>query len=462
MTFGHVAGMALALGLIIFVSFYSGRQIHSAADFSTGGKNGPALVAGAIMGTLVGGTSTVGTAQLAYTCGLSAWWFTLGAGLGCLTLALFYVRPLRASGHTTPMGIIGREFGPGADLLTSLISCLGMLINIIAQLISGVAVVAIICPKLPLWPALLFVALLMICYVVFGGVLSAGAVGLLKLALIYLAVASGAILALALSNGFAALNSQLDPASTWNLFYRGVGKDAGAGLSLILGVVTTQSYAQAVFSARSDRAARCGAMIAACLIPPIGFGSILIGLFMRVNYPGIQSKLAFPQFVIDYMPDLLAGVVLATLLIAVLGTGSGLALGISTILNKEVLPRIPLRWVRRALRGERRKLLANRGCIVAVLLLACSMSGGILGDTVLNFSVMSMGLRAAVMFAPLACALWLRGRVHKSWIMTAIIAGPTMVLLGVIWPVLPLDPLFTGVGVSLLLASIGLLLGRRW
>ena len=43
------------------------------------------------MGTLVGGASTIGTAQLAYSFGFSAWWFTLGAGLGCVMLAAFYV-----------------------------------------------------------------------------------------------------------------------------------------------------------------------------------------------------------------------------------------------------------------------------------------------------------------------------------------------------------------------------------
>ena len=39
---------------------------------------------GAIIGTLVGGSSTIATAQLAYTFGMSAWWFTLGAGIACL------------------------------------------------------------------------------------------------------------------------------------------------------------------------------------------------------------------------------------------------------------------------------------------------------------------------------------------------------------------------------------------
>ena len=457
LTFAHLAGILLVLALIIAVSYLSGRRVRSAADFSTGGRSPSPLVAGAIMGTLVGGSSTVGTAQLAYTCGMSAWWFTLGAGLGCLALALAYVKPLRATGCTTLVGIVGREYGRTADMLASSLSSLGMFINIISQLLSAVAVIAVIFPAVGQWPALLFAAALMTAYVIFGGVLSASLVGMVKLLLLYAAVAAGAWLSLHLSGGFGALNAQLDPAQSWNLFYRGVGQDAGAGLALILGVITTQSYAQAVFSGRSDKAARQGALISAVMIPPIGIGGILIGLFMRVNYPELPARLAFPQFVIDFLPGLPAGMVLATLLIAVVGTGAGLALGISSIVSKDILPH---------LRGEGAKKAAgsltfNRGCIVAVLLAACCLSTGALGDVILDFAFMSMGLRGAVIFVPLTCALWLPGRVSKGWMTAAIVAGPVLTLICGLIPAIGIDPLYPGLLASAALAAVGFVSGRK-
>ena len=148
LSLAHLAGILLVLAVIILASYLSGRRVRSAADFSTGGRSSSPLVAGAIMGTLVGGSSTVGTAQLAYTCGMSAWWFTLGAGLGCLALGLAYVKPLRATGCTTLVGIVGREYGRTADMLASGLSSLGMFINIISQLLSAVAVIAVIFPRL--------------------------------------------------------------------------------------------------------------------------------------------------------------------------------------------------------------------------------------------------------------------------------------------------------------------------
>ena len=95
----HVVGMLATIGLIVGIGVYSGRKVASAADFSSGGgKAGAWIVCGAIMGTLVSGQATIGTAQLAFSFGMSAWWFTLGSGIGCLILAIGYAAPFRRSG----------------------------------------------------------------------------------------------------------------------------------------------------------------------------------------------------------------------------------------------------------------------------------------------------------------------------------------------------------------------------
>ena len=87
-----IIGLVLTVAMILGLSIYSGTKFKAGAS-----KNGSAITAGIIMGTLVGGSSTVGTAQLAYNYGMSAWWFTLGGGIACLVLALVYVKPFRNS-----------------------------------------------------------------------------------------------------------------------------------------------------------------------------------------------------------------------------------------------------------------------------------------------------------------------------------------------------------------------------
>ena len=67
MSFGVLAGIVLVVGLILGVGFLSGRRVKDSSDFlSSGGKAGTFLVAGAMMGSLVGSQATMGTAQLSF------------------------------------------------------------------------------------------------------------------------------------------------------------------------------------------------------------------------------------------------------------------------------------------------------------------------------------------------------------------------------------------------------------
>ena len=450
--------LAAVLGIALLAVFTGTRRKSASAS------NGTAIVAGIIMGTLVGGSATVGTAQLAYHYGMSAWWFTLGGGLACLVLALGFIGPWRRSGSQTLIGILAKEFGPGAGLAASLLSSVGTFINVISQLIAGTAVIAVAAPSLGLVPALLITAAFMALYVVFGGPHGAGVVGILKLGLLYLSMIGCGVMVLVLSGGVSGflqtVNGIDNPAAIrfGNLFARGIGKDGGAALSLILGVLTTQTYAQAVPSAKSDAAARRGTLISAVLIPPIGAGGILVGLFMRAHHPGIAAKTALTAFATGYLPPVLSGILLGTLFIAVVGTGAGLVMGISTIIRRDILAR----FFDKA--GEDKAgSLMGKGIIVLTLLLGVILSSGSLGDTILNFAFMSMGLRGAVVFVPMLCALWAPGKVNRKCAMGAIIAGPVVVLLCGTLFTLPggIDPLFAGVTAALIFCAAGRILGNR-
>lgn len=444
-----IIGIIITIIAILAVSVFSGKTVKTK-------KANSVVVAGAIMGTLVGGSSTVGTAQLAYEYGMSAWWFTLGAGIACFILAFVYAKPFHRSGHKTLMGFITDEYGKKNGVLASVFSSVGSFINIISQLIAATAIIAVVFPDLSLAFSLLISAIIMILYIIFGGVKGSGLVGSLKMFLLYASMVATGILVLRLSgglSGFGNLVNKIDNQANINfysLFARGWGEDLGACMSLILGVITTQSYAQAIFAAGNEKQAVKGALIGSVLIPPIGIGGILVGLYMRAVHPGIMSKTALTYFVTQYMPPLLSGVVLGALYIAIVGTGAGLALGIAIMIKNDVLP----------LFKNRVKIIekiTEKKLIIVVLMLACVLSMGPLGDTILDFAFMSMGLRGATVFVPLCFAIFCRGRVCDRYATFSIIAGPVTVLLFNIVKVLPFDPLFAGVLASgiIMLAGAG-------
>ena len=324
----HITGMLATIVLIVGMAVYSGKTAKKSKS------NGSGIVAGIIMGTLVGGSSTVGTAQLAYNYGMAAWWFTLGAGIGCLILALKFAKPLRAASVPTLAGIIRQEYGSRVGFAASILNSIGTFINIISQLLAASAVILVLMPGAPVLVTVAVSAIVMVLYVVFGGTRGAGIVGLVKLVLLYVSMVACGILAFSKFGGLANVTGAIRALSAQtsinysSLFSRGAGKDIGSGLSLVLGVLTTQTYAQGILAGRDDRTAVRGGLISAIMIPPIGIFGILVGLYMRtVADPSVfVAKTALTGFVLDYLPPLFGGIVLGALFIASVGTGAGLAL----------------------------------------------------------------------------------------------------------------------------------------
>lgn len=427
-------GILISTGLIAGLAILSGRGKGG----SERKDNSAPVVAGVIMGTLVGGSSTVGTAQLAYNYGMSAWWFTLGGGIGVLIMALFYVKPLRRQNCSTLVGMIENSYGQKAGLSATLLNSLGTFINILSQLLAASAVILVVWPYLNIVSTVGISALFMILYVAFGGTKGAGKVGILKMSLLYLSMIACGVLVLREMNGVGNLidlGHQLsaeDGRNYFSVFCRGFREDIGSCLSLIFGVLTTQTYAQGVLYARSDSAARRGALASAILIPPIGVFGIMVGLYMRTvtDAATFDSKIALTQFVLTKMPSLPAGVVLGTLFIASVGTGAGLALGIATVIQRDVLDK---KFARKL---EGKQDLVRNVLIIATLLAAAGLSTGPLGDVILNFAFMSMGLRGATVFAPLFFILFTRRQIKEVYAVASIIVGPVVVLVFKLVPVL--------------------------
>lgn len=416
---------ALTLVAVMWLGVFSGKKVKDAADFDTGGNSaGAVMVAGTLIGTLVGGSSTIGTAQLAFLSGLSAWWFTLGSAIGCVLLGVVLCKPLRASGSGTIQEIISRQYGGISGVVTSILASIGFVINIVAQILAANALLATMFGLSPTACAAVSVAI-MACYVLFGGIRGAGILGVVKLVLIYLAVVIGGVLALRLSGGLGVFVQVLPKDQYFNLFSRGVGVDVGAGLSVALGVVSTQTYVQAILVAKNDGAARGGALLSAVVIPPIGILSIFIGYHMRVQFPEMSAGQAFPQFILNYLPPALGGVFLATLLIAIVGTGSGMALGFGRIITNDIYKR----YINPRASGKQ-QLLVTRIVILAALVVSALFTLSNLGSAILTFGFLSMGLRAVVLLVPMLTALFLPGRIKSGHAIAASALGLAAMLVG--------------------------------
>ncbi|BCA80728.1 sodium:solute symporter family protein [Desulfuromonas sp. AOP6] len=445
-TLPFLVTFATTLVAMTLFSAVGRRQVRSAQDFSVAGRQaGRWSVAGAIMGTLVGGASTIGTVQLAFLYGLSAWWFTLGAGLACLFLGLFMAAPLRRGEVETIPQFISRFYGPRPRLAASLFSAAGMFVHIVAQLLACSAILTSLF-GLSLFQGALLSAGLVAVLSLQQGMLGAGRSGLLKLLLLYITMVSAGLIAFTQSGGWQGLAGSFAPFPWFSLFGYGIGAGLNDLLSMLVGVVSTQTYLQAIFSARDAKAARQGALLSAVLIPPLGLFGIAVGLFMRQSQPGLDSALALPTFLFQQLPPLFAGIAFAALLIAALGTAAGLTLGVGTTLQVDVISRFA--WTRK------HELASLRLITLAALLLALLLVLVNLGSTIMAWSFLSMGLRGATLCLPLLAALFLREHLSPRGGALAIYLGPTVVLVaGFIQTNIP--PLYLGLAAAFFALACG-------
>jgi len=490
----QVLGMILTIVVIAMVGYFSGKKVKNPKDFATGGgKASTFVVAGIILGTLISGQATIGTSQLGFANGICSLWFAVGCCLGCLILAFPYAIPIRRSKCTTLMEIISKEFGREAEYLCSVLCSIGIFISVIAQIISATALLTTILPINNVVSSAIAIILMAI-YVIFGGVWGAGYGGIAKLIFVYISCIIGGIIVLVKSHGYNNLVDDMingmsgTPLGAVNNMYnyedasfhfknvvaRGALKDIGNGLSVAVGIICTQTYAQGVWSGKSHRASVSGTLISALLVPPISFVCIIIGFFMRAYFITAdevtaiekmgqtvpshleridRSSQAFPMFVYHKMPDFLGGIALGTLLITVVGGGAGLSLGVATIIHRDILSKIF------KIKDPKKSLIMIR-IIILIILIAAAVIADLMPGTLINdYGFLSMGLRGTVVLLPLTVSLFFKNKVNKNLCLASIIIGPIAVLVSKFCFDLTFDPLFIGIGICLVMFIIGFIVG---
>lgn len=446
----QVVSLTATLLLVAVLGILSARGVKSAEDFSVGGRSaGAAIVSGSIVGTIVGGAATMGTAQLAFSAGLSAWWFTLGSGIGLLVMAAFYAGPFRRSGLETISQYLVAHYGRAAGPVVSVASSLGIFFSIVASMLTSVHLLATVFGMRPEAAAGITV-LIVVAYVFFGGINGAGLSGIFKLAVLYVTLVVAGATAFRSAGGTVGLQAFF-PAEPWfDLFGRGFWLDAGNAVSLVVGIISTQTYVQALFAARDARTAAVGSLAAALVTIPIGLPSIMVGMYMHESHPEILPIDALPLYLMHSLPGWLGGAAVAGLLLSSVGSVAGLALGVGTMVSRDILGEL-LGW-----RGARRLLWLNRGCILAITLAAALFVFGNMQSLVLEWNFLSMALRGVGIFVPLTLAIFCPGRLPPKAALASMVAGIAAALAGnAIHPAANV-PLFAGLAASLAVAVAGM------
>ena len=445
----------LLLVLFTCTGIFIGSRGGGKKDFSLGGRRaGAAGVTGILLGALVGGASTVGTAQMAYSYGLTAWWFTLGGGIGCLLLGLRFAVPLRKSEITTIADYLESNYGGtgsacgSAIAFTATVSAsLGTFISICAQFLSCIAMIRGVIP-IPGWAASIVAACAIWGFIAAGGMKSFSTLGTAKILILYAVLIVCAAAAWGHSGGLGTVYAKLGFQPWFNVFGRGFVPEMGYLASMIVGVFTTQIYIQSFAAAKDAESARAGAYASAVLMPPMGLLGAWVGLTVRAAGIKIAPDQVLSWFIMDSFPPVLGGLIWGGVLITVIGCAAGLILGISTNITKNFIPKKIMA------RFAHKNSLIQQVLVIIMIATAAVLGITTSGTMILDLSFLSMGLRGAGTFFPFILAELTPGLISPQWALASSAGGLAGMLL---WAFagLPMDPLFAGLAVSAACVSLG-------
>ncbi len=400
--------------------------VKSASGFSVADRSLDYTgVSWVIIGTLVGGISTIGTVQTAYTHGISAWIFTLGSGVSCLLLGLFFAKGLREAGVVTVSEYLGRAFGNRFRSYCSIVNSVGMFIHIIGQFLASIAILQAVFHFSAGW-AVLLTSIFIGVFVINGGIAGAGLIGKIKFFLLYIIMLVSAGVALYRGGGLENILSCLPPgADMLSLRHYGLQAASVHMASMVVGVLSTQIYLQAIFSAGDVKEARNGAFLSAAVIPPLGLLGIVIGLYLRANFSEISggTAQALPFFLYHSFPPLIAAFFSAGILLVVLGTGAGLLLGVTTNIYNDFIDR----------KTKEHHLLKPlsllRALTLFILFCAAMLVFTGLDSAILKWSYMSMGLRGSAVFVGLVILVFFKKLSRSRWVVCLLYLIPVVYVL---------------------------------
>lgn len=449
----HWLTLALTIAAVTAAGAVRSRRTRGAAGFSLGGRRcGTGLVAGAIMGSAVGGGATVGTAQLAFQYGLPAWCFMLGIGLGLAALGLLFAAPLRRSGLETVPQFLVLQYGKTAGPVVSLISCCGIFFACAASMLPAMALLEAVFHLSPAVAAAL-ICVLVVAYIGIGGQRGAGVSGMLKAAVLWSALLLAAVAA---GRGLAAPAAPALPQGYWSLVSRGPAYTFSCLGATAMGMMTAQMYIQALYSAVDVRTARNGALLGAVLCVPVGLMSCLAGMYMRAHYPDMNPLLALPTFLLQEVPAAVGGVALGGIVLAVISSAAAQVLAIGTMVARDVAGNLLRVENERRLVGINRAALALAAVAVAVFCLWQRDSN------ILTWNYLSMALRGGGIFLPLLLAVLLgerfTRRLSAKWVLLSMVGSTAASMAAALW--LNMPPTAVGLGCSALLLGAGVL-GKR-
>lgn len=373
------------------------RLVRGSGDFFVAGRGLTApLIFSTVLAANIGAGTTVAATGLAYTEGISAWWWNGSAAIGSLALA-FWIGPrmwrlAAQQGFYTAGDFLEYRYSGTVRGVMGALIWLGTLTALAAQLIAGAAVLNVVA-GLSKEAGIIIGAVVMTVYFVAGGLLSSAWVNLLQLVVLMTGFAIAMPLLYSGVGGAGGFETIAAPhPGYWDFFYsKGAGMSGWAMLAVLTpAFIVSPGLLQKAYGAKDERAVRLGIGLQGGAQMLFAFIPVFFGLAARAAHLEIDSpNLVLPTVLATQLPVLLGALGLAAVFSAEVSTCDALLFMLATSLSKDLYKRFvnPAADDRRVLLVARLAAVAGGagGIVLAIQLQTIAEALGIF------YSILSVG-----------------------------------------------------------------------
>lgn len=382
--------------VMIGIGLYAKTKIKNSEDYHLAGRRlGPVMLAGTLAATEIGGGSSVGVAAKAYGAwGISAGWYVIATGLG-IFLVSFIAPFMRRAVATTVPEIIGRRYGKGSHLITTVLSLLALIALGAAQITATATIVHVLTGFDPRY-ATIISGIVVVFYTWLGGMWSVTLTDFVQFFLIVFGFAIAVPVALSMLNGGWQFVVDNVPQQQFEFTRLGWKTIIGLTIMYFMTFSTGQEAVQRYYSARSERVALGGSLLCSLFMAVYAFIPAVLGLIALAAFPDINPNNALATVSVNLLPPVVSGLLLSAVISATLSSASGDLLGAASIYTRDVHARYisPEMSSDKELRLSRVVVLIVGMCSIAISL----WSGEIISLLMFAFTLRATGPFAAYLF----------------------------------------------------------------
>jgi SSS family solute:Na+ symporter len=331
--------VSLLASALLLIGAWSYRRARSTEAFAVAGRTAPGwLVAGSLVATIVGGSSTLGMAGLAFSKGLVGAWWLLGGVVGLLVLAVTLVERVRSAEVFTLPELLGQQYGTGVKAVASVLIAVAWLGIIAGQMVGAGQVLTVISP----WPqadSIAVAGLVLIVYAFLGGQHSILRTDALQCVVLVVGILVCAFAGVQESGGLGELRRALPPGHLAFPLRDSTDLPFVTRMLVLVGstyLVGPDIYSR-LFCARDARAARTAVIGAVLVLVPVAVAVVTVGLTARAQFPYIEAEQAFPTVVAELLPKTSAVLVVAGLLAALMSSADTCLVTVSVIVGIDLI-----------------------------------------------------------------------------------------------------------------------------